>query len=140
VSKSRSGKCLCGAVSVTIAAEVSHFDVCHCGMCRKWSGGPALCVDGGKSVTIQGDESVTVFASSDWAERGFCKRCGTHLFYRLKNGAFTNVPLGVLDRTDDMTMTVQIFTDRKPGHYAFANQTKMMTEADVMAAFQAPQT
>lgn len=24
------------------------------------------------------------FASSDWAERGFCKTCGTTLFYFLK--------------------------------------------------------
>ena len=35
------------------------------------------------------EESPTLVAgvcqqSSAWAERGFCKNCGSHLFYRLK--------------------------------------------------------
>jgi len=34
------------------------------------------------TVSFAGEENVAVYKSSDWAERGFCKQCGTHLFYR----------------------------------------------------------
>jgi len=62
---------------------------CYCGMCRRWGGGPLLAVDCGTSVRLTGEEHVGVFASSKWAERGFCKQCGSHLFYRLKqNGQY----------------------------------------------------
>ncbi len=35
--------------------------------------------------TISG-ETLAVFGSSDFAERGFCTRCGTHIFHRPKDG------------------------------------------------------
>ncbi len=47
-SKNYSGSCLCGAVSVSMDLEKTDFDVCHCGMCRKWGGGPLLSIDMGK--------------------------------------------------------------------------------------------
>ncbi|MGC8713094.1 MAG: hypothetical protein ACP5RH_11940 [Leptodesmis sp.] len=35
------GKCLCGAITVT-TPDKPHIDACHCGMCWRWGGGPAL--------------------------------------------------------------------------------------------------
>jgi hypothetical protein len=78
-----SGKCLCGAVRFEAQDVDPHVHACHCSMCRHWNGGPALAVSVG-SVTFTGDENIGRFASSDWAERGFCKECGSNLFYFLK--------------------------------------------------------
>ena len=41
------GTCLCGGVTILANLEKKSFDACHCGICRKWGGGPALTVDGG---------------------------------------------------------------------------------------------
>jgi hypothetical protein len=117
--KIATGTCLCKAVTVTFPFQKETFDACHCGMCRNWGGGPALTVDGGTSVTFEGQEFITVYSSSDWAERGFCKRCGTHLFYRLKESGFHNFPLGLVSETDHLKFHTEIFIDMKPNSYSF---------------------
>ena len=88
------GSCLCGAVAVS-APDQTEVAACHCGMCRRWGGGPLLAVHCGHDVHISGTEQVTVFKSSEWAERGFCSRCGTHLFYRVVQGNEYIVPVGL---------------------------------------------
>lgn len=135
MSKTAHGKCLCGSVKVSFPLEKDHFDVCHCGMCRKWGGGPAFTVDGGVNVKFQGEENISVYNSSDWAQRGFCKRCGTHLFYRLKGNGFTNLPYGLIENSDQLKFHLQIFVDMKPANYSFANKTEEMTQAEVFAKY-----
>ena len=128
------GKCLCGAVTVsaTLNAQV---EACHCGMCRRWGGGPLLAIQCGSDVQFSGKEQIGVYDSSDWAERGFCKRCGTHLFYRFKPADAYAVPAGLFERQERLNLHEQIFIDSKPGYYAFANDTPMLTEAEVLRRF-----
>jgi hypothetical protein len=127
------GSCLCGAVTLTATVENEVFDACHCGMCRKWSGGPIMTVDAGSDVQFQGEDAITVYSSSDWAERGFCRKCGTHLFYRLKQQQGHFLPVGLLDNTAHYQFHTQIFIDMKPKNYSFANETEELTQADVFA-------
>jgi hypothetical protein len=134
-SKVATGKCLCGAVTVSFPLAKETFDSCHCGMCRKWSGGPALTVDGGTKVCFTGQDFITTYESSEWAERGFCKRCGTHLFYRIKESGFHNFPLGLLEDTQNFKFHQQIFIDMKPENYSFANKTDVMTQTEVFAKY-----
>ena len=75
------------------------------------------------------------FQSSDWAERGFCGNCGTNLFYRVLASDEYIVSPFVLDDQSDLTLTGQIFIDEKPDWYAFANETKNMTGAEVFAMY-----
>ncbi|WP_035230742.1 GFA family protein [Alcanivorax nanhaiticus] len=131
-----SGRCLCGHVSLTAKPQSAHVGACHCDMCRKWGGGPLMVVDCGE-VSIQGDDSVGVYPSSDWAERGFCKQCGTHLFYRLKEGGFYAIPVGMLDGEDDWQFAEQVFIDSKPGYYSFAEKTRNLTGEELFAQFGA---
>jgi hypothetical protein len=128
------GSCLCGAVALT-APDHTEVAACHCGMCRRWSGGPLLAVHCGQNVTVTGMENVTVFKSSDWAERGFCARCGTHLFYRLVQANEYVVPVGLFGDGLPFEFKEQIFTDHKPDYYEFANRTTLLTEAEVFAKY-----
>lgn len=138
-SEKMTGSCLCGAVRVTAHVEKHIVDACHCSMCRNWGGGPLFAVECGNAVSFQGEESIAVFDSSDWAERGFCSRCGTHLFYRLKSGGETVLPAGLLQGSDQWSFEHQIFTDEKPDWYEFANRTENMTGAEVFAKFAGEQ-
>ncbi len=129
------GRCLCGAVGVEAKKAHRHFYACHCTMCQKWGGGPALSIECGGDVSFEGEENITTFTSSPWAERGFCRTCGTHIFFRTTENVQYYMPLGVFDNIPDITMEQQLFIDKKPPYYAFANETKNLTEADVIALY-----
>lgn len=129
------GSCLCGAVSVSAASLNNSVGACHCGMCRKWTGGPFLAVDCGTEVQFDGEENIQVYNSSDWAERGFCKKCGSHLFYRLKQNQQHIVSAGLFEDNSQFVLDHQVFIDRKPHFYHFGNNTKDMTEAEVFAMY-----
>lgn len=132
------GSCLCGAVHISAKTTSEHVGACHCGMCRKWTGGPLLAVDCGNDVSFEGKENISTFDSSEWAERGFCSKCGTHLFYRLKQQNQYIVPVGLLDNYQPAAFDHQIFIEEKPSFYSFANETKNMTGAEVFAQFAPP--
>jgi hypothetical protein len=107
-------------------------------MCRKWGGGPLMAFDCGTDVAIEGEENVSVYNSSDWAERGFCKQCGTHLFYRIKESQQYVLPVGLFDEDKRLTFEDQIFIDEKPSFYDFANKTNNMTGEEVFAKYMSP--
>ncbi|MDY0009506.1 MAG: GFA family protein [Bdellovibrionales bacterium] len=130
-----SGQCLCGKVSVTAEAKTGTFHACHCDICRVWGGGPALAFQADDTLRITGEDNVTVYSSSDWAERGFCKTCGTHLFYRLKENGHCYPPLGLFNGTHGMTLHAQSFIDKKHPGYSFAEQTENLTAAEFYAQF-----
>ena len=85
------GHCLCGAVKFTVKPVSKHVDACHCSMCRRWSSGPFMGLDCGSSFEIENGSDLGIYDSSDWAERVFCRKCGSSLFYRLKNGEHYDV-------------------------------------------------
>jgi hypothetical protein len=129
------GSCLCNAVKAT-AIHMSHkVGACHCNMCQQWTGGPILMVDCGSDVSFTGEEQITVFDSSEWAERGFCKQCGSHLFYRLKKNNQYFLPVGLFQQSGAFVLDHQIFIDEKPEYYCFSNETQNMTGAEVFAMY-----
>lgn len=133
--KTLDGKCLCGSVRVTAEPKTNQFGACHCGMCSQWGGGPLLAVECEDRVSFEGDSHIGIYASSEWAERGFCKQCGTHLFYRLKEQPFYAIPIGLFGEDQSWEFASQIFIDHKPSYYSFANPTKNLTGAEVFAQF-----
>lgn len=131
--------CLCRAVRLT-APDHTQVGVCHCGMCRRWGGGPYFGIHCGPQVRIEGEEHVSRYRSSDWAERGFCKHCGTHLFYHLLPADDHIVPAGLFQDAANLTLAHQIYIDHKPGYYGLTPDTPTMTEQDVIAQFTPSQS
>ncbi|CAI8817667.1 Aldehyde-activating protein [Pseudomonas donghuensis] len=134
MSLEKHGSCLCGVVKLSVSLEKASVNACHCSMCRQWGGGPFLSVHCAEPVQFTSGQPV-FHDSSDWAQRGFCGTCGTHLLYRLKSGNFDAVSVGVLEGDTDWIFDLQVYVDKKPGYYCFANQTEEMTAAQVEAMF-----
>ena len=132
------GGCLCGAIHVAAKEFKTGLGACHCTTCRKWGSGPYLSIDCGTEVSLDGEENLTVFDSSQWAERGFCKQCGSHIFYRLKDSGQYFLSAAILDDDSSFDFDHQIFIDEKPAYYTFANKTEDMTGAEVFAKFASP--
>jgi hypothetical protein len=129
------GRCLCGAVSFTVTKMNYSVDTCHCGMCRRWGGGPLMFVDCRTDVSFEGEDNITVYDSSAWAERAFCNKCGTHLFYRLKGNNAHQMLVGQFEEQQNFHFDLQVYVDNKPAFYDFANKTRELTEAEVIAEF-----
>ena len=126
---------MCGAVSYSADVHDA-ISACHCEMCRRWAGGPLISI-GTNSVTFSGEGNITTYTSSKWAERGFCNKCGSGLFYRItadgKYRGFTSVNFGTLDDQSGLEMNREWFSDRRPDAYAFAGERKQVTEAEAFA-------
>ena len=130
------GKCLCGLVKLEVDLSSTKVAACHCGMCRNWSGGPMMAIDCGDSLKMSNEASVVRFQSSEWAERGFCSKCGTHLFYFLKPNNQYHLPAGLLGIEAEYKFSHQIFIEEKPEYYDFSNDTENMTGAELFAQFE----
>ena len=130
------GSCLCGAVRLSARRVADDMHACHCGMCRRWGGGPLLAVQvEAGDAAWQGEDAIAVHDSSPWAERGFCSRCGTHLFYRMKATGTLEVPHGLFDGDLPVRFASEIFADRASHAYAFAGERKRLSEAETIALF-----
>ena len=137
------GSCLCKSVTYSIRESISETGACHCDMCRRWTGGVFLGIkvahDG---MEVQGEDSLGIYTSSPWAERAFCTNCGTSLWYRVTApGPFEgdyHVGMGGLDAPGGIALTGEIYVDRKPDGYSFAEDTHKMTKAEMEAMFAPP--
>jgi hypothetical protein len=102
-------------------------------MCRRWSGGAPFFGVFVEEVTFDDPEQVGRYASSSWAERGFCKRCGSTLFYFLKPTGRYTMTLGAFEDVGSFHLAREIFIDHKPAHYALAGDRPRLTEREIMA-------
>ena len=135
MSNSKKPSCLCGAVKLKVEKINPKFSVCHCETCRVWGGGPFFAVKCGTEVSFEGSEHIKTYETSAWASRGFCSNCGTHLFYKLKQNGNYNMPLGLFPDLIGPEMHVQYFSDQRPAHYHFSNETKEVTKEEIMKYF-----
>ncbi|OAN13313.1 hypothetical protein A3K86_16810 [Photobacterium jeanii] len=132
-------KCLCGKVELKVKPKSNKFVVCHCDTCKRWNGGPQFAMPCGTDITMKGQDHLSVFSSSPWATRGFCKRCGTHLYYRLNHSGEYNILLGALDidKDENLEIEVQYFIDRKPAYYSLDADSPVLTTKEMLELFGA---
>ncbi len=128
---------MCGAVGIKGTAKEPKVAACHCDMCRRWSSGPYFEVSC-ENVTFEGESNISTIRSSDWAERGFCKKCGSNLFYHIIDSDAFQIAAGILDEQSDLRLSLQVFIDKKPPFYTLADETEIMTAAEVYAAYAPP--
>ena len=76
------GGCLCGAVRFAVHGDALLTALCHCSICRRAAGAPAVAwamypLDAFRLAR----GALATYASSPGVERGFCARCGTTLSF-----------------------------------------------------------
>ena len=93
------GQCNCGAVVFEIRKPVSEIYVCHCSICRRYTGGngiPVVVVENEAFTWLKGRDSVKTWKKpdADW-ESSFCSICGSSLPGK-NDDARMFVPAGLL--------------------------------------------
>ena len=138
MTDSISGNCLCGACEISIIPAENHMHVCHCDMCRAWSGSALMAVKvEPDALTERGP--VRIRQTSPWAERAWCDECGSSLFYRVTaEGPYqgvAHVATGLFEDAAGLELTNEMYTDKRPHGYSFAGKLAGMTKAEVEAMF-----
>ena len=112
------GSCLCGAVRFAVAGDLPGPDACHCTQCRKQSGHYFASTDVARaSVTIEGAENLCWYRSSEKVRRGFCKICGSSLFWDPIGRDWIAVAMGGFDKPTGATLAKHIFAADKGDYY-----------------------
>jgi hypothetical protein len=131
---------MCGAVTFDAEPDPMEVHACHCEMCRRWTGSALLAVTvPAAAMRLEGTDRIRTLRSSHWAERGWCERCGSGLFYRVtiegpRQGEYS-VPLGLFDEPSAFAFTKEIFIDCKPASFAYEGDHTRVTRAEVLAQY-----
>ena len=108
IARIYTGGCQCGAVRYRVEGTLGDPHLCHCRMCQKAAGNyflPLANASRERFSITRGEPGW--FQSSEIVRRGFCRACGTPLFYDALAADHINVTLGSLDDPDDVRPVAQ---------------------------------
>ena len=108
-------------------------------MCNRWAGGVLMFMDVIGAPDFEGADSIAIYKSSEWGERGFCKVCGSNLFWKVAGKDHYTLAVGTFDDQSKLHLATEIFIDDKPSYYSFANDTVKQTGEQAMAVYVAPE-
>ena len=116
------GRCLCGAVSFEVAADLKAPDACHCTMCRRVSGHYWASTNVKRGdFTLHGEDHVRWYQSTDKVRRGFCDTCGSALFWDPVEHPIIAIAMGAFDKPTSTHLEMHIFTADKGDYYTIAD-------------------
>lgn len=117
------GRCDCGTVAFEVPAVRETVTVCHCSQCRRasghvWASTHAADYD---DLVFTAHEGLVWWDSSEFAKRGFCKFCGSSLFYRMNDETGVGIAAGCLDGPTGLSLGKHIFVKDKGDYYDIAD-------------------
>lgn len=115
----RTGSCLCGAVRYEISGGLKQVVGCHCTMCRKQTGHyPAFTAAWNDEFQLTAEDGLKWYRSSEDSRRGFCKECGSVLFFVTNGSDKISITAGTLDGETGLETAAHIFVADKGDYYA----------------------
>jgi len=118
-----SGGCLCGGVRYAVRGKLRQVVACHCTQCARTTGHFCAATHcDTPDLALEKGETLRWYRSSQEAERGFCGRCGSNLFWRrIGGGEGVSITAGTLDRPTGLRMGYHIFCASKSDYYDIAD-------------------
>jgi len=112
------GGCLCKGVRYQITGPLRAIIACHCEQCRRSSGHFAAMTSAPRAnVAFTASQTLKWFRSSETAERGFCERCGSNLFWHPIGSDSMSITAGTLDVPSGLSIEKHIFVGNKSDYY-----------------------
>ena len=109
------GSCLCGAIQFSARLPSKWCAHCHCGMCQKFHGAGYVTWVGFEQDQVeftQGEDHLNWYQSSAGAQRGFCQRCGSSMFFRAEKWAGElHIALACFNEAIDRQPQANVFFD-----------------------------
>jgi hypothetical protein len=121
------GGCLCGAVRYEVHGKLREVVNCHCGQCRKFHGHFAAYSNAAvRDLALSGRANLKWFRSSSFARRGFCKRCGSSLFWQRLKSPTISIAAGTLDAPTGLKTVRHIFVKDVGDYYKIADRLERL--------------
>jgi hypothetical protein len=112
------GACLCGAVRFRVEGPLREVVFCHCGQCRRQTGLYYASTNAADAdLTVVGRGDITWYQSSEHGRRGFCRHCGSALFWKYEGQDHTSIQAGSLDMPTRLARGYHIFCADKGDFY-----------------------
>lgn len=129
MAETRTGGCLCGAVTYRVTGPMRPVIACHCRQCRRTSGHHVAATAAPReAVAISG--APVWFASSETARRGFCGTCGSNLFWDSPDSITLSIFAGTLDDASGLSLAGHIFTGDKGAYYTITDDLPRAEASD----------
>jgi hypothetical protein len=114
----RRGRCLCGGVAFTVRGKMRDVVWCHCGQCLHWHGHfGGYSAASWADIALRGEDRINWYKSSDAARRGFCRDCGSSLFWEAAQRDYVSIAVGALDLPTGLATARHIFVEDKGDYY-----------------------
>ena len=105
------GGCLCGGVRYELDGPLRGVVNCHFTQCRKTHGHIGAYTNVARDrFRLINDSSLSWYVSSELARRGFCRVCGSSLFWERRGGDVVSIAAGTIDQPTGLKTVAQIFT------------------------------
>ncbi|WP_137931016.1 GFA family protein [Mesorhizobium comanense] len=119
MSDGHQGSCLCGAIRFRTRGVLRGVIYCHCSQCRKQSGHFYAATNiADADIVVEGADNITWYEASSFAKRGFCKTCGSLLFWKPREDAYVSVLAGSFDQPTGLEGECHIFVGDKGDYYS----------------------
>ncbi len=116
------GGCLCGAVRYEVTGPLRDIVNCHCTMCQRLHGNFGPHSKAPKiNITITRSSGLAWYKTSDVARRGFCRECGSGLFWEPFELDATGIIAGSVDSPTGLKTIGHIFVAEKSDFYEIAD-------------------
>ena len=128
-SSIHSGSCLCGGVRFEATEPLRAFTACHCTQCRKQSGHFAAMTSVPlDQFQLTRDDSLAWYQATAAADRGFCKTCGSLLFWRPEGEERMAICGGAFDGPTGVRIEMHIFCADKGDYYEIADGARQYAQ------------
>ncbi len=113
------GGCLCGAVRYQVTGPLRSVINCHCSQCRRTSGHFVAATAAQRdNLILTVKNGLSWYQSSASAQRGFCKICGSSLFWQGLDKPYIAIMAGTLDQPTQLQSIAHIFVDDAGDYYS----------------------
>jgi len=113
------GSCLCGGVKFRTKGFHRQVSNCHCIQCMKTHGNfAAYTALKDLNVKFINKRTLKWFKSSKKAKRGFCKKCGASIFFKMNKSDIISISAGVFDKSLKLKTFRNIFTKNRLKYYS----------------------
>jgi hypothetical protein len=128
--KISTGGCLCGDVRYEVSGPLRNVVNCHCSMCRRLHGNFGPHSKAPKAnIRITRSDGLAWYQTSEIARRGFCRRCGSSLFWEPFDLDATGIIAGSLDDASHLRTMGHIFVSEKAGFYVINDDLPQFDES-----------
>jgi len=129
-AKITTGGCFCGAVRYEIKGPLRGVVNCHCSECRRLNGNYGSHSKARKNnIKMTKDDGLAWFKISDATRRGFCRDCGSSLFWELIHQDSTGIIAGTIDCPTGLKTIGHIFVKDKSDFYEITDDLEQFQQS-----------